>query len=125
MANWKRLAKNVILADGYIERKETDLIKAELLADGVINLSEAEFLFDLRKNAPKAVQEFHLLVIEVAKKALLADGKIDADEAAWLKKFVLADGTVDDMEKAFLKDLKASAKSTCPEFDALIKQYAS
>ena len=123
MADWKKLAKAVILADGYIERKETDLIKAEVLADGVISKSEAEFLVDLRKSAPKAVAEFHAFVFEVVKKAILADGAISSEEADWLKKFILADGKVDDMEKAFLQDLKASAKSTSPEFDALVKQY--
>jgi hypothetical protein len=124
MADWKKLAKALILADGYIERKETDILKKELLADGVISKSEAEFLIDLRKSAPRAVAEFHQFVFEVVKKAILADGSISKEEAAWLTKFLLADGTVDDMEKAFLKDLKASAKSTSPEFDALYKKYA-
>ena len=124
MADWKRLAKALILADGYIEEKETDIIRKEFLADGVINKSEAEFLIDLRKSAPRAVQKFHSFVFEVVKKALLADGAISVDETKWLEKFILADGTVDDNEKAFLKDLKAAAKKTCPEFDALVKKYA-
>src|SRR5438105_2419725 len=123
MADWKKLAKNLIPADDYIEKKETEIIKKELLADGVISKSEAEFLIDLRKNAKKAVQEFHLFVFEVVKKALLEDGVISKQEAAWLEKFILADGVVDDMEKAFLKDLKASAKKTSPEFNALYKKY--
>jgi len=124
MADWKKLAKNLILADGYIERKETEIIKKELLADGVISKSEAEFLIDLRKSAPKAVAEFHQFVFEVVKKAILADGDISASEAAWLQKFILADGVVDDQEKQFLKDLKAGAKHTSPEFDALFHKYA-
>lgn len=124
MADWKKLCKSLILADGYIERKETDLIKKEFLADGAISKSEAEFLLDLRKNAPKAVNEFHQFVFEVVKKAVLADGDISKEEAAWIQKFILADGTVDDQEKAFLKDLKASAKKCSPEFDALVKQHA-
>ena len=124
MADWKKLAKELILADGYIERKEVEIVKRELLADGVISKSEAEFLVDLRKSAPKAVAEFHQFVFEVVKKAILADGAISKQEAAWLEKFILADGVVDEMEKAFLKDLKASAKSTSSEFEALYKKYA-
>lgn len=123
MADWKKLCKSLILADGYIERKETDIIKKELLADGVISKSEAEFLIDLRKNAPKAVQEFHQFVFDVVKKAILADGSISKDEASWLQKFILADGVVDDTEKQFLRDLKASAKSTSPEFEALYAKF--
>jgi hypothetical protein len=124
MADWKRLARSLILADGYIERKETDIIKAEMLADGVISKSEAEFLIDLRKSAPKAVVEFHQFVFEVVKKAILADGDVSAAETAWLQKFLLADGTVDDLEKQLLRDLKAGAKKTSPEFEALFKQHA-
>jgi hypothetical protein len=123
MADWKKLAKKLILADGYIEERETDIIKAEILADGVVNKTEAEFLIDLRSSAPKAVEKFHLFVFEVVKKAILADGDITAAEAAWLEKFLLADGKVDNLEKAFLKDLKASAKRTSPEFDALVRKY--
>ena len=123
MADWKKLCKQFILADGYIEEKETDLIKAEILADGVVNKSEAEFLIDLRKSAPKAVQKFHLFVFEVVKKAILADGEISAAEAAWLQKFLLADGKVDDTGEGVPDDLKDSAKKTCPEFDAMVKKY--
>jgi len=125
MADWKKLAKALILADGYIEEKETEIIRKELLADGVINKSEAEFLVDLRNSAPKAVAKFHTFVFEIVKKAILAGGDISAAEASWLQKFILADGKVDETEKAFLKDLKASAKKTCPEFEELIKKYAA
>jgi hypothetical protein len=123
MADWKKLCKELILADGYIERKETDLIKKELMADGVISKSEAEFLIDLRRSAPKAVDEFHQFVFEVVKKAILADGAISKDEATWLERFILADGKVDDREKEFLRDLKASAKKTSPEFDSFFKAH--
>ena len=123
MADWKQLAKDLLLMDGYIERKETELVKKAILADGVVSKSEAEFLIELRREAPKAVAEFHQFVFEVVKKAILADGDISRNEAAWLEKFILADGVVDDQEKAFLRDLKASAKSTSPEFDALYKKF--
>ena len=49
---------------------------------------------------------------------------ISAAETAWLEKFLLADGKVDELEKAFLKRMKAAAKKTCPEFEALVKKYA-
>jgi len=125
MADWKRLAKNLILADGTIEIEETEIIRKELLADGVIDKSEAAFLFDLRKSASKAVAEFHKFVFEVVQQALLADGKIDADETEWLNRFLLADGKIDAQEKQFLKDLKAAAKSTCPEFDAIYAKFTA
>ena len=124
MADWKKLARSLVLADGYIERRETEIVKKELLADGVVSKSEAEFLIDLRKSAPRAVAEFHTFVFEVIKKAILADGDISAPEAVWLHKFLLADGTVDAAERQLLRELKADAKGTSPEFDALYAQYA-
>jgi hypothetical protein len=124
MADWKRLAKALILADGVIGERDAEIVQREFLTDSVINKSEAEFLIDLRNSAGKAAQRFHEFVFEVVQKALLADGAISAAEAAWLEKFLLADGKVDDLEKAFLKRLKAAARSTSTEFDALIKKYA-
>ena len=103
------------VVDDVVNRQK-EMLVAELL-------DQAEFLVDLRKSAPKAVTEFHQFVFEVVKKAILADGVISPAEAAWLEKFILADGKVDDMEKVFVRDLKASAKKTCPEFDALMKKH--
>lgn len=123
MADWKKLAKALILADGIISEKETEIVRTEFLADGVVNKSEAEFLIDLRKSAPQVVAKFHLFVFEVVKKALLADGDLTAAEAAWLEKFILADGKVDNLEKVLLKDLKAGARHTSAEFEALLKKY--
>jgi hypothetical protein len=124
MADWKRLCKTLILKDGSIGEKETDIITKEFLSEGVINKSEAEFLIDLRNSATRAAQKFHEFVFDIVQKALLADGAISAAETAWLEKFLLADGKVDDLEKAFLKRMNAAAKKTSPEFDALMKKYA-
>ncbi len=122
MADWKKLAKAAILSDGHIDKKEVALIRQELLGDGKLDRSELEFLLDLRKSATSVVRDFNTLVFTALKPVILADGSIDAKEAAWLRKFVFADGKVDEDEKAFISDLKASAKSTSPEFEELVKQ---
>ncbi len=124
MADWKRLCRALILKDGTIGDKETDLITREFLSEGVINKSEAEFLIDLRNSASRAAQKFHEFVFDIVQKALLADGAISAAETAWLEKFLLADGKVDELEKAFLRRMKGAARQTSPEFEALIKKYA-
>lgn len=125
MADWKRLSRNLILKDGAIGEKETEIIMKEFLAEGVINKSEAEFLIDLRNSATRAAQKFHEFVFDIVQKALLADGVISAAETAWLEKFLLADGKVDELEKAFLRRMKAAARQTSPEFEALIKKYVT
>lgn len=121
MADWRKLAKALALADGSIDTKETDIIKSSLMADGKLDRSEIEWLLEVRRDATKTVQVFDQFVFSSLKPIILADGSIDAKEAAWLRKFIYADGKVDDGEKAFLKDLKAGAKSTSPEFDQLLK----
>jgi uncharacterized tellurite resistance protein B-like protein len=122
MADWKKLAKALALADGKIDVKETEIIKREFYADGKLDRSELEFLYDLKKSAKTVVSTFSELVFAALKPVVLADGKIDAKEATWLRKLLFADKKIDEHEKKFLKDLKASAKSTSKEFDALYKE---
>lgn len=122
MADWRKLAKALALADGRIDTKETTIIKNEIWADGRLDKSELEFLLDLKKGASSVVREFNTMLFAALKAAVLADGDISAKEANWLRKFLYADGKIDDDEKRFLQDLKASAKQTAPEFEELYKQ---
>lgn len=122
MADWRKLAKALALADGRIDTKESNIIRKELWADGKLDRSELEFLLDLKKNAQSVVGEFDKMLHAAIKAAVLADGDIDAREAAWLRKFLYADGRIDDGEKALLRELKSGAKATCPEFEALYKE---
>jgi len=122
MADWRKLAKTALLADGRIDTKEVNIIRKELFADGRIDKSELEFLFELRKGATSAVQSFIQLLNDAIKSVVLADGTISDKEAAWLKKYIVADGKVDDAEKQLLRELKGSARSVSKEFEALCAQ---
>jgi hypothetical protein len=121
MADWRKLAKALTLADGYIDTKETQILRKELFADGKIDKSELEFLSDLRNSASSCVREFTQLFIDGVKANILADGDISATEANWLRKAIFADTKVDDDEKRLLKELKSGAKKVAPEFDQLCK----
>jgi uncharacterized membrane protein YebE (DUF533 family) len=122
MADWRKLAKALALADGRIDTKEAEIIKHEIYSDGKIDRSEIEWLIDVRKSGGGSVHVFDQLVFSAIKTAVLADGNIDAKEAKWLTKFIFADGKVDDGEKKFLADLRTSAKSSSPEFQDLCKK---
>jgi uncharacterized membrane protein YebE (DUF533 family) len=122
MADWRKLAKSLALADGRIDTRETAIIKNEIWADGKLDKSELEFLLDLKKSATSTVGEFNKMLFAALKAAVLADGEISAKEANWLRQFLYADGKIDEEEKAFLRELKAGASATCPEFDALYRQ---
>lgn len=123
MADWKKLAKALVLADGVIEERETEIIKRELLADRKIDREEAEFLLELRAEARRAHDKFHAFVFQVVKKVLLEDGALTAREARWLEQFILTDGRVDERERQLLRELKAESLSTGDEFDALYRKY--
>ena len=122
MADWRKLAKALALADGRIDTKETEIIRKELYADGKIDKTELEFLCDLRRSASSVVRDFTRMVFDALKPVILADGEISATEANWLRKFIFADGKVDADEKAFLQELHSSAKKISPEFEQLYKQ---
>jgi hypothetical protein len=122
MAEWRKLAKQTLLADGHIDTREVKVLREALFADNKIDKSELDFLNELRNEAPSYVRAFVDLFIEGVKSHILADGDISATEAAWLRKAIMADGKVDDDEKRLLNELKAEAKSTCPEFDALFAE---
>jgi hypothetical protein len=122
MADWKKLAKEALLADGKIDTREVEILRRALFADDRIDKSELEFLADLRKSAKSTVKEFMKLFIEAVKNHILADGVITDTEAAWLRKTIFADNKVDADEIQLLKELKQSAKKTSPEFDKLYNE---
>jgi len=122
MADWRKLAKALALADGRIDTRETQIIKKELWADGKLDKSELEFLLELKRSAQSVVRDYNLLLYTAIKAAVLADGDISAKEAAWLRKFLYADGKIDDDEKRLLQELKSGASSTSPEFEALFRE---
>jgi len=121
MANLQEL-KAKILADGSIDDAEVAVLRKEIYADGEVDKDEVVFLAELRSQAASVCEAFEVFFFEAVKKNVLTDGSIDAEEAAWLRTALYADGKIDDREKQFLRDLKAGAKSTSPEFQALCKE---
>ncbi|HWG47618.1 MAG TPA: hypothetical protein VN688_32945 [Gemmataceae bacterium] len=118
MANLQQL-KASILADGTIDDQEVEVIRRELYADGEIDREEVEFLIALRNEARSTCPSFEKLFFDALKKNVLADGSIDAAEAAWLRKMLFADGNIDEGERKFLAELKSQAKQVSPEFQKL------
>src|SRR5579884_2357543 len=111
--------KATILADGTIDDQEVEVIRRELYADGRIDKEEVEFLVALRTEAAKVCPAFEELFFKAVKENVLADGAVDADEAAWLRKMLYADGRIDEREKKFVRELRQEAKQVSPEFQRL------
>jgi hypothetical protein len=119
MADWRRLAKALALADGRIDEREAHIIHHELLKDHKIDRSELEFLLELRREAKEVVPSFNHFVHTVIRKVILDDGVISDHEAAWLRHWIFADGKVDPDEKQLLQDLKQGARQVSKDFQAL------
>jgi hypothetical protein len=122
MADWRRLAKAVLLAGGHIDERKVAILRKELFADRRIDQSELDFLLEAKRGAHKAVPAFQSLLNEAIRTAILADGSISAGEVSWLRDYILADGKVDNDEKKLLKELKLLADRVCPEFQALFTE---
>src|SRR5438067_1865739 len=122
MADWRKLAKKAILADGNIDDNEVKILRKELYADGKIDKEEVEFLIELRNGAKECSPAFTKFFFKAVKDNVLEDGDIDADEADWLREMLYADKKIDDDEKKFLRELKRGAKKLSPEFEALYEE---
>lgn len=92
MANWLNLAKAALLADGQIDDRKTAALRQELFADKRIERSELDLLLSARKEARSVCPAYEKLVRDAIRTSLLADGKVSADEVAWLKGWIFADG---------------------------------
>jgi hypothetical protein len=128
MADWRKLSLALVLADGVIDEAEVKILRKELFADGKIDREEREFLVELRNTAQKKAKgaelhpKFEKLFFEAIEQNVLADGEIDAREAAWLREMLFADKVIDANEKKFLARLKKGARKTSPAFDRLYEE---
>lgn len=120
------ILKNELLADGIIDAMEVKELRAALFADGVIEADEAEFLFEIN-NAVSGNQNhpsWSDLFIEAISSYLLDDenshGEIDADEAAWLFEKINGDGMIDELERRLLLNLKSKVKSFPSKLESLL-----
>lgn len=115
-----------LLADGIIDAEEVAKLKEILYADGIIDKEEAEFLFEIndavtgKENDPAWEKFFIQAISDFLLKDEVSPGEIDNDEAAWLVEKIGADGQVDGTEKALLENLKKEAKSFPASLAALL-----
>lgn len=109
--------KAELLADGVIDAAEVKELKDVLYADGIIDKDEANFLFALndavsgKDNDASWTDFFVQSISDFLLKDGLSPNEIDESEAAWLLEMIGTDGKVDGVEKALLVNLKANAKS--------------
>jgi hypothetical protein len=118
MLNLRQLEQD-ILATGKVDTPELELLRRELYAHGKIERREADFLVELHKRVQHRTPAFEQFFYQTIKDHILAHGRIDAEEAAWLRRMLFADGAIDDEERKFLHELKGEAKHVSREFEVL------
>lgn len=64
MAEWRNIAKAVILADGHISEKEVAILRKEIFADNKVSKSELDFLKEIKTEAESAVKSLDVLIKE-------------------------------------------------------------
>jgi uncharacterized tellurite resistance protein B-like protein len=111
-----------VIANGRVDGHELEVLRRLLYADGKISRKEADFLVELHKRVQYRTPGFEQFFYKAIKDHILADGRISAEEAAWLRQMLFADNRIDDEERKFLHELKGEAKRLSPEFEALFKE---
>lgn len=120
MLNLRELEER-ILANGHVSGHELTTLRDLLYRDGKIHRKEADFLVVLHKRAQNRSPGFEQFFYQAIKDHILADGRISAEETAWLRQLLFSDNKIDDEERKFLHQLKGEAKEVSPEFEALYK----
>lgn len=111
-----------ILANGKVDGPELNLLRRRLYAGGKVGRREADFLVELHKRVQHLTPAFQQFFYQAIKDHILAHGRIDAEEAAWLRQMLFAGGKIDDEERKFLHELKGEAELVSPEFEALFRE---
>ena len=117
-----RQIEQAILANGRVDGPELEVLRGQLYVDGKVDRRAADFLVELHKRVQHVTPALQHFFYQAIKDHLLADGRIDAEETAWLRQMLFADGKIDDQERKLLHELKGEAKQVSREFEALFAE---
>jgi hypothetical protein len=111
-----------ILATGRVDSDALGVLRQALYVDGEIDRLAADFLIQLHKRVQHLTPAFEHFFYQALKDHILADGRIDAEEAAWLRQSLLAEARINDQERKLLHELKGEARQVSREFEVLFAE---
>jgi hypothetical protein len=114
-----RQVEQDIMTTGKVAKAELAILREELYAHGGIDRQGADFLVEVHKRVQHLTPAFEHFFYQAIKDHILAHGRINAEETAWLRRMLFADGKIDDQERKLLHELKGEAKEMSNEFVAL------
>ncbi len=112
-----------VVANGRVEGHEVRLLRELLYADGKIDRDEADFLVVVHKRVGHRSHQFQQFFYDTIKRHILQDGRIDAEEVGWLRQMIDHDGKLEDEERKFLEQLRGEAKQVGPAFESFYEEY--
>lgn len=117
-----RQIEHDILAKSRVGGPELEVLRRQLYAGGTIGRREADFLVELHKRVQHLTPAFERFFYQAIKEHILTHGRVDAEEAAWLRRMLFADGKIDDEGRKFLHELKGEAERVSREFEVLFDE---
>jgi hypothetical protein len=125
MADFRKLAIDLVAADGKVDKEEIKVLKKSLYADNLIDLNEIEFLSDLRaavvkKGKKKSSATLDKFFVKALQDHILQDGIVTAEEVGLIQTHVLSDKKLAKAARKLAKNLKKRATTAAPELDALL-----
>jgi len=111
-----------ILANGRVDGPELEELRRQVYSDGKIDRREADFLVQLHKRVQHLTPAFDRFFYRAIKDHLLVDGRIEAEEVAWLRHSLFANGKAKDEARKLLHELKGEALQVSREFDVLFEE---
>src|ERR1700738_4695074 len=89
-----RQVERDIMSTSKVDKAELEILRQELYARGGIDRQGADFLVELHKRVQHVTPAFEHFFYQAIKDHILAHGRIDAEEAAWLRRVLFAGGKV-------------------------------
>jgi hypothetical protein len=111
-----------ILANGKVDGQELERLRQRIYGDGKIDRQKADFLVELYKRVQHMTPAFEQFFYQAIKNHILADGRVGAEEANWLRRMLFHDGKLRDEERKFLHELKGEAQQVSREFEMLFAE---
>lgn len=122
MADWRKLARDLALADGKITDRETTILRRELLADRKIDHDEFQFVLELKRTAQAVSPTFNEFFFHLLKKFIVRDGTVSDAEARSLRQWLVVNGKIAPDERAFLEEVRKECRLVGNEFMLLLTE---
>src|ERR1043166_62762 len=85
-----------ILAKGRVDERDLEALRGQGYTGRMVERPEADVLVELHKRVQHRTPAFEKFFYQAIKDHILAHGRLDAEEAAWLRQLLFADGELAD-----------------------------